>query len=171
MRLLLTKVLYVQALREKGGFRLSNFSYILTAILLGAALSLQPAINATMARILGSPLLAASVSILISLIVVVTLWLVWGKAAGDFSQFNFLPWWVIVGGIVGAIFVAGSIITAPVIGVALFFVCLVAGQLIGSTIIDQIGAFGLEVKPINKVKILGLGLVILGAGLVQNSNS
>ena len=149
---------------------MSNFLYILAAVLMGAALSLQPAINATMARFLGNPLLAAGISISISLVVVVVLWLVWGKAAGDFSQFKYLPWWVVVGGIVGAIFVAGSIVTAPVLGVALFFVCMVAGQLIGSTIIDQIGAFGLEVKPINTMKIVGLGLVILGAGLVQSSN-
>jgi len=67
--------------------------------------------------------------------------------------------------------VAGSIVTAPVLGVALFFVCMVTGQLIGSTIIDQIGAFGLEVKPVNTMKIVGLVLVIVGAGLVQNSNS
>lgn len=138
---------------------------------MGAFLSLQPAINATMARVLGNPLLAAGISISISLVVVVALWLVWGKAAGDFSQLKYLPWWVMVGGVVGAIFVAGSIVTAPVLGVALFFVCMVAGQLIGSTIIDQVGAFGLEVKPINTMKMVGLGLVILGAGLVQNSNS
>ena len=137
---------------------------------MGAALSLQPAINATMARVLGNPLLAAGISISISLIVVLVLWLVWSKAAGDLSQFKQLPWWVIIGGIVGAIFVAGAIVTAPVLGVALFFVCMVAGQLIGSTIIDQVGAFGLEVKPINTMKIVGLGLVILGAALVQNSN-
>jgi len=137
---------------------------------MGALLSLQPAINATMGRILGSPFLAASVSISISLVVVVALWLVWGRSTGQFAQFKFLPWWVLIGGIVGAVFVAGSIITAPVLGVALFFVCMVAGQLIGSTIIDQIGAFGLEVKPINTMKLLGLALVIVGAGLVQFSS-
>ena len=150
---------------------MNNYLYVFAAVLLGAFLSLQPAINATMARVLGSPLLAASISISISLLITFCLWLVWGKASADFSQFKYLPWWVIIGGIVGAIFVAGSIVTAPVLGVALFFVCMVAGQLIGSTIIDQIGAFGLEVKPVNTMKILGLGLVILGAALVQNSNA
>lgn len=149
---------------------MQHYPYILAAVLMGAALSLQPAINATIARVLGSPLLAAGISISISLVVVLALWLAWGKAAGDFSQFKYLPWWVVLGGIVGAIFVAGAIVTAPVLGVALFFVCMVAGQLIGSTLIDQFGAFGLEVKPVNTMKIIGLGLVILGAALVQNSN-
>ena len=54
---------------------------------------------------------------------------------------------------------------------AQFFVCVVAGQLFGSTIIDQFGAFELAVKPINTIKLVGLGLVLIGAALVQNSGS
>ena len=149
---------------------MSNLPYIFAALLMGAVLSLQPAINATMARILGNPLLAASISISISLLIVSVLWLIWFNDVGDLSRFKELPWWVVVGGVVGAVFVAGSIITAPVLGVALFFVCMVAGQLIGSTIIDHVGAFGLEVKPANTIKLLGLGFVIFGAVLVQYSN-
>ena len=150
---------------------MNNYAYILAAIGIGAALSFQPPINATMARTLGSPLLAATISISISLIVVFVLWLTWGKAQGDLSQVRALPWWVLIGGVVGVVFVAGAVVTAPVLGVALFFVCVVAGQLLGSTIIDQVGAFGLEVKPVNAMKLLGLGLVLLGATLVQNSGA
>lgn len=150
---------------------MNNLIYIAAAVSIGAALSLQPPINATMARVLGSPLLAASISITISLIVVFALSLSWGKGVGDLSQIKALPWWVFVGGVIGVIFVAGSVVVAPVLGVALFFVCVVAGQLIGSSIIDQIGAFGLAVKPINTMKLVGVGLVLLGAVLVQNSNS
>ncbi len=62
-------------------------------------------------------------------------------------------------------------VVAPVLGVALFFVCVVAGQLIGSTLIDQFGVFGLTVKPLNTMKFVGIGLVLLGAALVQNSHS
>ena len=77
---------------------------------------------------------------------------------------------MLVGGVVGGVFVAGAIATAPVLGVALFFVCVVAGQLIGSSVIDQLGVFGLEVKPVNTMKVFGIGLVLLGAGLVQSSS-
>ena len=150
---------------------MNNVIYIAAAVAIGAAISLQPPINATMARGLGSPLLTASISVSISLVFVVVLWLSWGKGAGEISQIKALPWWVIMGGVLGVIFVAGSIVVAPVLGVALFFVCVVAGQLLGSTIIDQIGAFGLTVKPINTMKLVGLGLVLIGAALVQNSGS
>ncbi len=149
---------------------MSNVIYIVAAVVMGTVISVQPPINATMARGLGSPLLAASISIFISLVVVTILWLSWGKGTGDISQVRMLPWWVIIGGIVGVVFVAGSVVVAPVLGVALFFVCVVAGQLIGSTLIDQFGVFGLTVKPLNMMKFVGIGLVLLGAALVQNSH-
>jgi transporter family-2 protein len=149
---------------------MSNVIYIVAAVVMGTVISVQPPINATMARDLGSPLLAASISIFISLVVVTILWLSWGKGTGDISQVRMLPWWVIIGGIVGVVFVAGSVVVAPVLGVALFFVCVIAGQLIGSTLIDQFGVFGLTVKPLNMMKFVGIGLVLLGAALVQNSH-
>ena len=150
---------------------MSHIIYIVSAVAMGAALSIQPPINATMARGLGSPLLAASTSICISFAIATMLWLSWGKGAGEISQLRMLPWWVVIGGIVGVVFVAGSVVVAPVLGVALFFVCVVAGQLIGSTLIDQFGGFGLTVKPLNMMKLIGLGLVLLGAALVHNSHS
>lgn len=150
---------------------MSNVLYIAVAVVVGAAISVQPPINATMARGLSSPLLAASISIFISLVIVTILWLSWGKETGNIAQVKMLPWWVIIGGIVGVVFVVGSVVVAPVLGVALFFVCVVAGQLIGSTLIDQFGLFGLTVKPLNMMKLVGLGLVLLGAILVQNSHS
>ena len=149
---------------------MSSYLYIIAAILMGVALSTQPAINATMSRIVGNPLLAASISISISLALVTAIWLITGEGLPDFGQFGLLPWWVFVGGVVGAIFVAGSIVTVPVLGVALFFVCMVTGQVIGSVVIDQFGAFGLEVKPLNTLKVVGLTMVLLGAGIVNFSN-
>jgi transporter family-2 protein len=77
---------------------------------------------------------------------------------------------VVIGGVVGVVFVAGGVVVAPVLGVALFFVCVVAGQLLGSIVADQLGAFGMQVKPLNPTKLLGLGLVLAGAALVHKGN-
>jgi len=149
-----------------------NYSfYVIAAIAIGACVSLQPPINATTAGVLGSPLLAACISISISLMVVVLLWLTWGKGAGQLAQVKALPWWAVIGGIIGVVFVAGGVVVAPVLGVALFFVCIVAGQLLGSIVADHVGAFGVQVRPVNLMKVLGFGLVLAGAALVRNSNS
>jgi transporter family-2 protein len=148
-----------------------NVFYMGAAIAIGACLSVQPPVNAVMVRTLGSPLLAACISIAISLIFIVLVWLTWGKGAGDLTQVRTLPWWILIGGVVGAVFVAGGVMFAPILGVALFFVCVVAGQLLGSTLADHFGVFGLQVKPVNMMKLLGLGLVLAGAVLVQNSST
>ena len=150
---------------------MSNIIYITAAVAMGLAVSVQPPINAVMARGLDSPLLAVSISLSISLVIATIMWLSWGKGIGDISQVKVLPWWVIIGGVVGVMFVAGSVVVAPALGVALFFVCVVAGQLIGSTLIDQFGVFGLEIKPLNMMKLVGIGLVLLGSALVQSSHS
>ena len=150
---------------------MGNTVYIIAAISMGAALSLQPPINATMSRILGSPLFAATISIAISLLFVLLIWLTWGKGASDLTQVKALPWWVFIGGFIGVVFVAGSIMVAPVLGVALFFTCVVAGQLLGSTIADHFGVFGMQVKPVSMMNLLGLGLVLAGAAVVQSSNA
>lgn len=147
----------------------ASLAHILAAIAIGACLSLQPPINAVMARALGSPLLASVVSIAISLAVVVPVWLTIGQGAGDLAQLRALPWWVLLGGVIGVVFVAGSVVVAPVLGIALFFVCVVAGQLVGATLVDSTGAFGVATKPINTMKLFGILLVLVGAALVQRS--
>jgi uncharacterized membrane protein YdcZ (DUF606 family) len=38
---------------------------------------------------------------------------------------------------------------------------------LGATVVDHLGAFGLPVKPVTPLKIVGLALVLLGAALVQ----
>ncbi len=60
---------------------------------------------------------------------------------------------------------------APTLGFALFFVCIIAGQLVGSTVVDQFGAFGLPVKPASTMKLAGLAMVLAGAALVQYGNN
>ena len=141
--------------------------YIIVALIVGVLISFQPPINASMARILESPLLAATVSLFISCILMFMLWLL-NDSGKDLGQFGMLPWWIIVGGVAGAIFVTSSIIIAPVLGMAAFIVCIIAGQLIGSIFIDQFGLFGMEIKEINMQKTLGLILIFLGVILVRS---
>ena len=79
-----------------------------------------------------------------------------------------VPWWVYLAGIIGVIFVAGSVVIAPVTGALVFFVCLVAGQLIGSAVADHFGAFGLDVREISLARLGGIALVLAGAVLASN---
>jgi bacterial/archaeal transporter family-2 protein len=100
---------------------------------------------------------------------VIPVWLTAGQGAGDLTQLRALPWWVLLGGVIGVVFVAGSVVVAPVLGIALFFVCVVAGQLLGATLVDHFCAFGVAPKPVDLWKLVGIALVLVGAALVQRS--
>jgi len=150
---------------------MGNALHIAAAVALGALVALQPPINAAMARTLGSPILAATISISISLGFMLVVSLASGQDFGALAKLWSVPWWVVLGGIVGAIFVAGSIVIAPVTGIALFFVCVVAGQMVGAVAADHLGAFGTPVEPVGAMKLVGIGLVIAGAALLHQGSA
>jgi transporter family-2 protein len=78
-----------------------------------------------------------------------------------------VPWWVYLAGATGTIFVASGAAIAPVTGALVFFVCIVAGQLVGALLADHFGAFGLTVRPISLMRLAGLAMVLAGAIVVQ----
>jgi transporter family-2 protein len=147
--------------------------YSLVALCLGVLLTLQPLMNGVLGRAVHNPLAATTVSGLVTFLSALVMLTVSGRAA-DFgralSAFGApVPWWVYLAGMVGTAFVFGAILIAPVIGAAAFFVCVVAGQLIGATLADHVGLLGLEQHPVSLTKIAGLALVLAGAVLVQRS--
>ncbi|MEQ8441385.1 MAG: DMT family transporter [Alphaproteobacteria bacterium] len=147
---------------------MSTVAGMIIAVFCGMSLALQAPVNASMSKSLGSPVLAATISIGISFLLMAAVWLTWDRG-GNIAQIKALPWWAFLGAVFGAIFVVGSIIVAPVTGIALLFVCVVAGQLFGSSIADHFGAFGLPVEQISLTKASGLTLVLIGAYLVQRA--
>jgi len=143
-----------------------NNLYFLAAILIGAAFACQPAINAVAAKGLGSALPATVLSVGITFGVSVVIMVATGTvpAIGTFST---LPWWVIIGGLIGVLVVAGGAAIVPVTGAALFFVCMIAGQLLGSVLLDHFGAFGLEQNQISWPRVFGVVLTFGGVLLVR----
>lgn len=143
-----------------------NITHLLSALAIGIAFAAQPAINGTAAKILDSTVSAAALSIGITFICTLILIPFLGGVPKE-GAITQLPWWVVFGGMIGVAVVAGSAAIAPVTGAALFFVCLIAGQLFGSVLIDHVGAFGMSVRPINIAKLCGVGLALMGVLLVR----
>ncbi len=141
--------------------------YLLAAVAIGVLFSLQPAINAVVAKTIGSPMSAAGISISISLITIIALLPLFGSGNLRPVTLLSLPWWCVIGGLIGVAVVAGGLVIVPITGVAMFFVCVVAGQLVGASVLDQIGGFGLEVRPMSLLRALGLALVFVGVLLVR----
>lgn len=136
------------------------------AIVLGMAFSQQPVINAAVSRVVGSSVAAAAISVCVTFFCLLLLVPFTGGTLRP-SVLVTLPWWSVLGGVIGVGIVAAAAAIVPVTGAALFFVCLVAGQLIGASIADHIGAFGLPERSFSFTRCAGLTLVMLGAFLVH----
>src|SRR3954449_7384718 len=90
--------------------------YLLFAVAAGAMLPFQFGINAQLAHWLGSPLRAAFVSFLVGTIALLVLSAFVRKPLPSAARLGDVPWWVWIGGLLGAFYVAGSIVTAPKLG-------------------------------------------------------
>ena len=69
----------------------------------------------------------------------------------------------------GAVHVVLSMQSIPVLGVTLFLVIVVTGNLAGAALYDHVGAMGLAERPFSLAKALGLSLVVLGVGIVAKA--
>lgn len=140
--------------------------YMFAAIAVGALVSAQPPLNAILSRAVGSAYGATAISIFVAFLCILLLLTVTGSGNIKVETLMSVPWWVYLAGVVGALFVGSGVVIAPVTGALVFFVCVIAGQLIGSTLADHFGAFGLEVREISVWRLLGVLLVLVGAVMV-----
>lgn len=139
----------------------------LIALLAGAAVPFQAGSNAALGRLLGHPLWATLVSLSVSVLMVLpALWLMRAPAP-QFSGLGQAPWWTWFGGVAGVAYITAALILTPRLGAAGFIVCVVAGQVLSSLAIDQWGLMGLPERPVNLLRLRGVGLIVAGMLVVQ----
>jgi transporter family-2 protein len=145
---------------------LTKLGFVLAALTIGGVLTLQPGLNAEVARRLGSPFGAGVLSICVSFALVLALFLSSGQGA-SWSAALSMPWYLWLAGAIGVVFVVGTLWLAPILGAALLFVCIIAGQMITATLADAIGFGGYQAQAFDPWRIVGLGLVLAGVWLFQ----
>ncbi|HYG30768.1 MAG TPA: DMT family transporter [Allosphingosinicella sp.] len=136
------------------------------AFLAGALIALQAPTNAMLSRAVASPVNAALVSFAVGLATLAAAALALG-ARPEPAAMRSLPWYAWTGGVYGAIFVALAAFAAPRLGVTFFLMLAIGGQLAMALWLDRAGAFGLPVEEVSLQRVAGVGLVLVGAWLVQ----
>jgi bacterial/archaeal transporter family-2 protein len=140
---------------------------LLLALAAGVLLPVQAGVNAQLRSAVGSPLTAALVSFLVGTAGLVTAAVIFRTPMALRGAWVDSPWWQWVGGLIGALYVIATIVLAPRLGAATLVAAVVAGQMIASLLLDQYGLLGFPTHPINGLRVLGAGLVIVGVILVQ----
>ena len=146
-----------------------NYFYIFLALIGGAMLPFQTSVNANLAQIYGNPIFAAIISFIVGCLALVVFGLFLSFPWPSVLKIGSVSWWLWTGGFCGAFIVFASIIAAPKVGTATLFAFIICGQMISSLIFDHFGWFGLEIHEINRTRIIGASLLVLGAILIRNS--
>jgi bacterial/archaeal transporter family-2 protein len=140
---------------------------VLLALGLGVLLPVQAGINAQLRTAIGAPLAAALVSFLVGTAALGAGALLARTPVPVTAAWAHSPWWYWVGGLIGAVYVAGAIVLAPRLGAATLVAAVVAGQMLTSLVLDQFGWVGFPVHEISAMRLLGAALIIGGVVLVQ----
>ena len=147
--------------------RVTAWPYYLFAIAAGAMLPIQFGINAQLASWVGSPLRATLVSFVVGAGVLLVATLIFARGWPGTEKLGVAPWWVWLGGFLGAFYVLGSVVTAPKLGAAALFAFILAGQAVASLAVDHFGWVGFDENPITPGRLLGIALVAAGVAAVR----
>lgn len=141
----------------------------LLAVAAGMLTSMQTAINAHLGGLLGSALHSAFISFLVgasSLLLLVSV------KEGDFQRIpqvikQGMPCWMWLGGVLGGIFVFGNALFAPIIGTGQTIIFALSGLIMGSLFVDHFGLFGVQRKPVGRLQLLGIAVLMSGVVVIR----
>lgn len=145
-----------------------KYLLMLGTLIIGAILPVQAIVNARLGRQIGGPLMGSLVSFLVGLIFLFLLILATNSSA--FQQLrsaSTVPWYLWLGGILGAVYVGYITWINQQQGLALTFGLVVSGQIFMSLLIDHFGWIGSQVRTITLEKIIGALLIIIGLMLIK----
>ena len=130
----------------------------------GGLIALQAPINAGLGKATGD-LAAAMISFLVGSAALVLIVLISSKAGGV-SNAGDVEWYYLIGGLLGAIYVANALVAVGSIGAGGVAAATIAGQLTASVVADRLGVLGLEQVSLSPERILGIVLLLVGTLLI-----
>lgn len=129
----------------------------------------QAIINSRLGKLSGNPVFAAVVSFTGGTLALGIILLFWSRGIPKMPVGVHIPWYLYIGGLLGAVYVTTALTLVPKIGTANFIAATIVGQLMMSMLIDHLGLMGIEKNPINISKVAGAILLIGGMLLIQKN--
>ncbi|GAX82352.1 hypothetical protein CEUSTIGMA_g9781.t1 [Chlamydomonas eustigma] len=135
----------------------------------GVFVSIQGGSNSTLGASVGGSF-ASLVSFVSALLAILCYFMVDVLALGQQlptkASLQCLPWWSWIGGVLGAFYVASTIIFARILGSGILTSVFVTGQLCTAVVLDAKGWFGFSKRQFQWQRVLGLCLMIAGVLLI-----
>lgn len=137
------------------------------AIVAGLVLPIQAGLNARMAKNIGHPIFATTISFMVGTISLIAYSIAARLPTDQLKNFTQASWSEWIPGALGAFYVAATVILVPKLGAALTFALIIAGQMIISVILDHYGLIGIPLKQVSMGRIAGILLLIIGVILIR----
>jgi bacterial/archaeal transporter family-2 protein len=148
-------------------------AWLALALLAGAALPVQGAVNAGLRAELDAPATVGAFSFLVATVAMVLVlagsMALAGASAPRTAPLRRVPWWGWLGGLSGASYVTAVFLLIPEIGTAPTIALTVAGQQVASLLVDRYGLFRLPRRPLPAVRLAGVATLLAGVALIQLS--
>ncbi|HEV2508544.1 DMT family transporter [Bosea sp. (in: a-proteobacteria)] len=149
----------------------SKLGWMLLALVAGAVLPVQGAINGLLRQDLGAPFVVGAISFAVATlsmiaVLLVTLLLMNG-AKPQLGGLKTMPWWGWIGAVCGATYVTTVFVAIPAIGTAATVGLTVAGQQIVSLFVDRYGWFRLPQREISTLRFAGVVVLLLGVAAIK----
>ena len=126
---------------------------------------MQAPINSRLGRSVGS-VQAASLSFLVGTAVLLLIVAFVDGGYSNFAKVGEAPWWALVGGLLGAVYVTVALIAVRTLGASGLTAVVITGQLAMSVVIDRFGLLGVARQQIGVQRVAGLLLLVAGVLLV-----
>jgi transporter family-2 protein len=137
----------------------------------GILVALQTRINGELGQRTGDGFLAAFISFGSGFVILALASLAWrpgrrgiGRVVTAMREHS-IPWWLVLGGVGGALFVLGQGLTVGLLGVAMYTIAVVCGQTVSSLLLDHRGLALMPATPATPQRIAGTVLAVVAVGI------
>ncbi len=141
--------------------------FLVFALLAGTLLPTQAGINAQLAKQLGHPLLAATVSFSFGSLALLLFTVMSHLSLPTFGRIIQIPWYLWLGGLLGVMYLTATIVLAPLLGAATMIGLIITGQMLAAIALDHFGLFGFPVQPLSLWRVIGVVFLVAGVIFVQ----
>jgi transporter family-2 protein len=138
---------------------------VLLGVGAGCLVGMQAPINARLGKALGT-VQAATFSFLVGTAVLLLVATFVRGGLGTLAQVGRVPWWALVGGLLGAVYVTVALVAVRTLGASGLTAVVITGQLVISVVIDRFGLLGVAKQHIGPSRVIGLVLLVSGVVLV-----
>jgi transporter family-2 protein len=139
-----------------------NASWIIPFIILGGALQTGGAtMNGQLNKSVVNPWLASAISFAVITFFFTALFFMMPHPLPSVKDLAAMPWWAVIGGLVGAVQVYAGLTLVNKVGAGLFVGLTVTAALVTSLVVDHFGWFRMAPHPLNIWRVVG-GLLLMG---------